>query len=364
MFFRSRTFVRQLFLNTGTEIVLNFGGLNSVVVTFSPDIRDGKNSGAGEYRLEFQADPSPKVREMFVALAANKMPSGSRDGSNGIEISLGHRRHFPNIDNDGNIKPGTSAPLELLPPAFEAFLDTFPEVAGHYVTQALSVLRWRCALEGPPSPLYNTSAEWSFDGTQWHPEPSSISFEFASRSALTLRESTKQEIQELVNMGVSEPVSHVLFREAWENRGANPRSALVIGIAAAETAVKLCIGTLVPDAAWLVENMPSPPLVPLLTEYLPQLPARYQINGKVLPPPDRVLKALKKGVFLRNKIAHTGAEVEDAVCDEVLASVWDVLWLCDFYSGHEWAIRMVAPRTKEELGLHNDDDFRWGPTED
>ncbi len=109
----------------------------------------------------------------------------------------------------------------------------------------------------------------------------------------------------------------------------NPRSAVVIGIAAAEVGLKQCIADLVPDAGWLIEKVQSPPLVDMLRKYLPQLPARLKIGDQVLPPPKAVLKGLERGVMLRNRIVHSSVAdmpTTDEI-DDLLYSVLDLLWM-------------------------------------
>jgi hypothetical protein len=142
-----------------------------------------------------------------------------------------------------------------------------------------------------------------------------------------------------------------LFREAWNQYHENPRSALVIGMAAAELSVKHCISTLVPDAEWLATNLPTPPLVRMLIEYLPKLPARHKLDGQVKPPPPDVLEVLRNGVNIRNQLSHAGT-VNPSVekVEEILQAVHDLLWLIDFYSGSEWALAFLRPETRNHLG--------------
>jgi len=123
-----------------------------------------------------------------------------------------------------------------------------------------------------------------------------------------------------------------------------------MGIAAAETGLKHLISTLAPAAAWLVENTQSPPLVQMLEDYLPKLPTRIRIKGKVLPPPKWLIDTIKKGVRLRNQIVH-GHPIHlasDAVHD-VLQAVHDLLYLFDLYAGHEWAAQRFSVRMQSSL---------------
>src|SRR5438270_11607402 len=80
-----------------------------------------------------------------------------------------------------------------------------------------------------------------------------------------------QELQALLDKRVSEPLAHALLREGWSQRRENPSSALLIGMAALEIGIKEYIAECVPDAAWLAENAPTPPIVNMLTDYLPTL---------------------------------------------------------------------------------------------
>ena len=96
----------------------------------------------------------------------------------------------------------------------------------------------------------------------------------------SLKDVPPEEIVRMVESGDQEPVAHQLLREAWELRSSNPRSALAIGIAAAEIGVKDLIASLVPNAQWLVMEMPSPPVVKILREYLPMLPVRGRFKDK------------------------------------------------------------------------------------
>jgi hypothetical protein len=118
-----------------------------------------------------------------------------------------------------------------------------------------------------------------------------------------------QSVQELTTMGSYEPLGHELFHEAWELRNDNPRSSLVIGLAAAETGFKQFSSNLIPEASWLIQNVPSPPLVKMLQNFLPQIPTKNKIYGKTLSPPQDFLDILTKGNNLRNDIVH-GKKIE------------------------------------------------------
>jgi hypothetical protein len=62
------------------------------------------------------------------------------------------------------------------------------------------------------------------------------------------------------------PLGQELLREAWRNLFVHPRSALVIGMAAAETGLKALIVDLVPENSWLIQEVQSPPIVKLASK--------------------------------------------------------------------------------------------------
>lgn len=147
------------------------------------------------------------------------------------------------------------------------------------------------------------------------------------------------------------PVHHALFREAWKALGSEDRVAIVMASAAVESAIKHLVSKLQPDTAWLLENIPSPPVVKMLRELVEKLPAKCTFEGRTLRPPNAVIQKMQRLVECRNKLVHgskcdlpDGAELE-----AWLIAVRDMLWLADFYCGHQWALTYVSPEVKEEL---------------
>lgn len=90
----------------------------------------------------------------------------------------------------------------------------------------------------------------------------------------------------------------------------------------------------------------------MLQEYLPKLPAKCDFGGEVRPPPKKLLDQLKKGIQMRNRVAHVGGgSINSEVLQSVLEAVNDLLWLLDYYCGAAWAIEYVSPEIKAELGV-------------
>jgi hypothetical protein len=142
-------------------------------------------------------------------------------------------------------------------------------------------------------------------------------------------------------------LAHALFQEAWSQRKDNPKSSLVIGVAAAETGMKQLISKLVPSSGWLVQNTQSPPLVKMLEEYFPSLPTQLRIADVPPPPlPKSLISIIKKAVLLRNEIVH-GHEVHlvSKSLREILNIIHDLLYIFDCYSGHLWAMKCISVET-------------------
>jgi hypothetical protein len=154
-------------------------------------------------------------------------------------------------------------------------------------------------------------------------------------------------VADLVTCSQHEPVAHELWREAWNLRHANPRSSLVIGVAAAEVGLKQLIAALVPDAASLVENVPSPPLEVMMRKVLPTLPIRADVEPSRRAP-RHLRAAIRTAVEDRNRVVHLGAMPRGDLRITLLA-IREFLYLLDKYSGQPWADAMLTQTTRSAL---------------
>jgi hypothetical protein len=212
--------------------------------------------------------------------------------------------------------------------------------------QAGAVLRWRFGLSGYDPVFKDTSVTAQLaDGRplDLHLIPQSA----MGDDGATIEQGGLSAVAELVTSSQREPVAHELWREAWNLRHPNPRSSLVIGVAAAEVGLKQLIATLVPDAKSLVENIPSPSLDTMIRKVLPELPVRADVEpGRRAP--RHLRTAIIAAVEDRNRIVHLGAMPR---CDlrEALLAIREFLYMLDLYSGHSWAATLLTVKTQSAM---------------
>ncbi|WP_336922129.1 hypothetical protein [Aquipuribacter sp. SD81] len=204
--------------------------------------------------------------------------------------------------------------------------------------RVLEGLRWRFGYDSPHSPYAFIDSHWSLDRGRWQEVPLQASATVRQARSFRLIDSTRQAAQQILDTGTGEPLAHQLLREAQDVALQNPRSALVIGLAAVEAGFKALVGDLIPDASWMVENVPSPPLVRMLKDYLPTLPARNDLDGRRVAAPKYVRTLMTNAVEERNRVVHVGRSTFTSEnLRETLDAARDLLYLFDLYAGNGWA---------------------------
>lgn len=237
-------------------------------------------------------------------------------------------------------------------PSTLAFFDSVTGELQRVMASTVAVLRWREGLaEAPPDPCFNRREFLSEDGEAWREISTvrslEIRFGMPTGPATPANELVK-EVVELITAGMEEPLGHQLFREAWNQRDSRPRSALVIGVAAAEVGFKKLVASLVPQAQWLVDEVQTPSLVKMLNKFLPTLPLKARVRGKSIRPPRQLLRSLEEAVKCRNDLVHAGkAPPSRKDLDNMLRAVNDLLWICDLYGGQLWALKHISVSTQQ-----------------
>ena len=340
LLFKLEYTVRDLWLAPECTSTFAFGGPHDTKVELRQPSNREQLAGHKQINAFCTAsskiEPNPKVAAFFEKIVKNEiLPEGKR-----IQVEYttpkGTRVHIP--------------PFTDLPEYFQSFAKGTSDELKSLALRTIEVFRWRANELGPHNPISSRGFTWSTDREFWHPMPAEHSVRAESKSATEPSVTIKTDVHQIVDSDGNAPLHHDLFREAWQQRFHNPRSSIIVGMAAAEIAVKRCVSNLVPNAEWLATNLPTPPLARMLSEYLPQLPAKCDFDGEVLAPPKPVLDDLKKGVTIRNQLTHAGASNPSGESvQSILQSVHDLLWIVDYYSGYEWALEFLRPETLEAI---------------
>jgi hypothetical protein len=337
-YFRTRLLCRNLQIrpDTGAIAVRYPPEKAEVTVTFVPlEPVPGEIGYTMEARvLTRRAIPGRPGQDLQV-LAEQRLPPGSR-----VEPS-----HLADPEVQRIYFESGCPPLDVLPPHLDALFTEVHTMHSAAARRTVQLLRWRHGFEVPTRPFALIVAEWSLDQETWQ----MMSVRGQGRVRTSLHDlgpsavGRMVEVQRLVDAGCEMPVGHELLAEAEEYAFVSVRSALVLSLAALEVGFKGLVSNLVPAAAWLVAEVPSPPLEKMLRDYLPMLPKALEVNaggGDTLTV--TVLDEVRKAVRLRNDLVHTGkAKIDGRWLDSWLNLCRDLLYLFDFYQGHSWALRQI-----------------------
>lgn len=342
MEFKLEYTVRQLMLRSDGSLIFDYGGPHGVKVELRQPSKEEQSKGHRSEHAFCTAtsttQPNERVTEIFANIQADKiLPSDSSERA-ATEYSTpdGIRVRIPALND--------------FPEHFRSFVNNVSDELRDFAYQTIAVLRWRANELGPHNPISTRGLHWSPDGAFWHPMPANLHVRVETRGTVRTSQEMCNEVAAIVAAGGVAPLHHDLYREAWEQRHSNPRSSIVIGMAASELSVKRCISDLVPEAEWLATNLPAPPLIRMLIEYFPKLPAKCNFDGCVKPPPQPVLDDLKNGVTIRNQLSHAGTSSPSGdTVEPILLAVHDLLWLVDYYMGHDWAIEFLRQETRSAL---------------
>jgi hypothetical protein len=232
--------------------------------------------------------------------------------------------------------------------------DAYRDMQGH-MTRMLRLARWRANyFKGGLNPLRTfMDLDWSFDGVEWKPiqRIATSARLYISPQPTPWTVEAQHFMEKESSSELDEPLGHELLREAWTNRGQNPRSSVVLAVAAAEVGFKQFASKSFPETAWILESLQSPPLIHMLTKF-PWSRLGLQLNNTVPTVPKSIIKELGNAVSLRNKIVHTGvAELKDTTVVSVIAAVRDLLYFLDALEGQgrSWSISNMSHEARKEL---------------
>jgi hypothetical protein len=304
---------------------------------------------AGE-QLEFRYKAPAAV---FVTLKERRQLGEDRPGRSGNAVctAIINRDIEPNIQAEmADCKEGDDVRIAKLQPSTVQLIDEIFGDLRRVSRSTVTAFNWTHGLDSPLDPYGPSQAWYSEDGNTWSRYSLVRSFHRLVEErthGIFAKNVQIDEVVRKVEAGAQEPLGRQLFREAWGQVGMNPRSALVIGVTAAEVGLKRLIATLIPGTDWLMDEIPTPPVGKILRKFLPTLRVKAKrLDGGTIMPPRELIGRIEKAVEYRNDVVHAGkpppARQELAV---MLRAISDFLWMCDIYLGEHWAVRYISPET-------------------
>jgi hypothetical protein len=291
--------------------------------------------------VELELTPTRKAAEALRALSEGRTPA-----------EVDRAKLPPTLDEHLRVDGiPFMMPLSGLSSGVRTFIEHAYNGLRELVDFALGTVAWRGALGVPPYTYRAGPVEFSMgDSGTWHVLPFDAIAD--TRRPDFLPNSRHEDVVQALKAGDTEPLGHQLWREAWNLRRATPRSALMIGYAAFETGVKQLIANLAPEAAWLIAEAPSPPVVKILREYLPTLSLKAPASGSHITLDEDLLKRFRIWTERRNELTHGRAvEIEYEELEEFLSLVADLLWAFDYGAGQPWARDHIRPDTMGKINI-------------
>ena len=267
------------------------------------------------------------------------------------------------IAGDGTYKEGFRPRRHLCPPDIFQLIERVESELASNADRFLKLLRWRQGIDAPGEVVKHRTLYWRIGDGEYPiapPDGPSQAIKIPGMFGIHWDGGYPAALRELwPTTDLTEPLGHTLVREAGALVSESPRSSILIMTAALETAVKMHISRIAPDTAWLMQEIPSPPIFKVLRDYIPTI---HRIRGKKIDFWDKVKPFINKAqklIELRNKVAHTGKIPEDAgPIQDDLVLVSDLLYLLDVLDGHDWAKSLVSHALRNALDWPNPKDGR------
>lgn len=339
IFFKLENIVRDFEIGTDENYSFTFSDTHEIHIDVrQPSLSDQEKGYKKENSMctaTLMAKVSKKNFEIFTKISENKILQENQF------VAMSYR-----TKEEIEIK---LPPFQKLPEGFISCINQISSELKNAIKFVIDSMRWRCGLLGPHNPQSSRGLFWSFDNENWHPAPQNfqVRVDVINRKP-AINDYILNNIQNLLNSKIDEPIYHELFREAWELKNNNLRSAVLVGFSSLETAVKICISTISPRSEWLIQNLPSPPIERIMRDYFPILLSSDDRNSVL--PTKRLIDIVKNGTLLRNKIAHLGSpppKYEEV--QTILNAIRDCLWIIDYNCGNDWALEKISHDTRLEL---------------
>jgi hypothetical protein len=215
-------------------------------------------------------------------------------------------------------------------------------------TRLVQSLRWVLRKTATVQPLTHDEFLWSRDGSVWYAAPPRLDDPSGFVGDLDSYElapgDTVDVVQRLLDdPDFSEPIARQVLLEAGALLQGNPRAAYVLAITAAEIGLKQFVALVSrPSEAWLINEIQSPPLPKLMTDYFQHLLASSDVDIEPFSIPKRLRKRFQDDIERRNHIVHRGVDPpEREEIEELLNAVDEFLYTLDYAAGHRWAAKYL-----------------------
>jgi hypothetical protein len=240
---------------------------------------------------------------------------------------------------DLSINDGPDQPLSRYPQKLEDFFVEETEKTSSRLQSFVSTLRWRFNIDTSVNPCSLINSFCSKNkNTNWRLiNNSNYRVEFAKHNIVPINHAFSEDTLELSLAEDGEPTGHELLREAKEISNVSERASLIMGIASVEVRLKDLISARSPSSEWLIKSIPSPPIAKIISNYLPELFDDYKDEILAFKKTQH-FKVINKQIENRNSTSHTGTKApQGRIIYQLLDSVEQFLWFCDFLSGFKWA---------------------------
>jgi len=258
------------------------------------------------------------------------------------------------VGASGEFEHGHTPRLENCPADIQSLLNDVEAKLSNAATRFLHLLRWQQGIDFGSTIVSSSALYWRTDEAVYHAVPtrSPGRFKLGVSKGIEWGSEDKSEFSSLWSAAhQEEPLAHRLLRSAVSLVDESPEAAILVLATSLEAGIKLHVCYWEPGNEWLLKKGPSPSVLSIFSEYLPEL---YKVKGCAAPSFNNLGNWKKdlKDIFLhRNMTAHRGDKpLLSKGFDYYFRSASDILYLLDVIEGHEWAKKRLSPEICKALG--------------
>ncbi len=327
MYFKLSYSISNFWLHKEEEFFHFEGGKSQIRLRKPPieDLAKGIRKETAYCELIYEMTPGKKVIEMCEKLLNRQDLGIVASDTRGITYDV-DKYFIPHLD--------------FFPQYFKDFYSQLKVTMDSTIKAFISNAMWVSNHNGNHNLSDRRDFEFSQDQNNWIDMPLDMNIVVSIGDFPIF---FSQEAHDIISSKLeAAPMHHSLFLEAWGQRKMNKRSALIMGIAALESAVKNMIVKIVPDSVWMVENSPSPSVQKMITEMIKTLPIQNKVDGEIRSISPAVMKELQKWILVRNTLMHKGTGFPKTFdIKAILLTIKSIIYLMDYYGGEKWAISYV-----------------------